>query len=251
MSEDAIVDQQAQISSSSNHLLDRVPADERAKIDDRLEPVVLDVGQVLYEPGDPLTHVYFLTSGMISLVAVMKDGRTTEAATIGREGAAGMSASGYVDQAFNRFTVQIPGAGYRTTAANFEQMIDDSVALCSSVCRWREVLLRMTLQSVACNSLHDTRQRCARWILATHDRTEVDRLPLTQEFLAEMLGVKRNAINIVARDLQQLGLIEYKRGRVSVTNREGLTDVSCECYGLIRSEISKLFADGPSSECDD
>lgn len=216
-----------------------------------MRPVILKAGQVLYEPGDPLTHVYFLTSGMISLVAVMKDGRATEVATIGREGAAGMSASGYVDQAFNRFTVQIPGAGYRATAADFEQMIDDSVTLCSSVCRWREVLLRMTLQSVACNSLHDSRQRSARWILTTHDRTEVDRLPLTQEFLAEMLGVKRNAISIVARDLQRLGLIEYKRGQVTVTNREGLTDVSCECYPLIRSEISKLFADGPSSECDD
>lgn len=251
MNDAQTVEQQAAKTSSSNHLLDRIPADERAKINGRLEPVILNAGQILYEPGDRLTHVYFLTSGMISLVAVMKDGRTTEIASIGREGVAGMSASGYVDQAFNRFTVQIPGAGYRTTAADFEQMIDDSVALCSSVCRWREVLLRMTLQSVACNSLHDARQRYARWILTTHDRTEADRLPLTQEFLAEMLGVKRNAINIVARDLQRVGLIEYKRGRVSVMNREGLTDVSCECYSLIQSEISKLFADGASSECDD
>ena len=251
MIEAASVEAQMEVSSSSNHLLDRIPADEREKLDMRLEPITLDAGQVLYEPGDPLTHVYFPTSGMISLVAVMKDGRTTEAASIGREGAAGMSASGYVDRAFTRFSVQIPGAGYRATAADFEQMIDDSVTLCSSVVRWREVLLRMTLQSVACNSLHDTRRRYARWILTTHDRTEADRLPLTQELLAEMLGVKRNAINIIARDLQQLGMIEYKRGRVTIIDRDGLGRVSCECYALIRSEISKLFSDPASSECDD
>jgi len=248
---DAIVDDQAACSSSSNHLLDRIPADERVKIDEHLEPVTLNQGEVLYEPGQLMTHVYFPTSGMISLVAVMEDGRSTESATVGREGATGMSASGYVDPAFTRHVVQIAGAGYRTTAERFEDMVDTSVKLCSAVVRWREVLLRMTLQSVACNSLHDVRQRCARWILTTHDRTEANRLPLTQEFLAEMLGVKRNAINIVARDLQRLGIIEYKRGRVTVVDRDGLAAVSCECYGKIRGEIAKLFADPPSSECDD
>lgn len=251
MAVSAVVREQARTSSSSNHLLDRVPADEREKMDARLEPVTLDLGQVLYEPGEPMTHVYFLTSGMVSLVAVMKDGRTTEAATIGREGAVGVSASGYVDPAFTRHVVQIPAAGYRAKAADFEDMIDESVSFCSSVVRWREVMLRATLQSVACNSLHDARQRCARWILTTHDRTEIDRLPLTQEFLAEMLGVKRNAVSIVARDLQAMGIIEYKRGRVTVLDRERLKDVSCECYQLVRAEISKLFSDGPSAECDD
>ncbi len=251
MNPSAIVNDQKRNSSSSNHLLDRIPTGERAKIDARLEPVTLDAGQVLYEPGDPMTHVYFPTSGMISLVAVMKDGRTTEAATVGREGAAGLSASGYVDPAFTRHVVQIPAAGYRATAADFEDMVDESVTFCSAVVRWREVLLRATLQSVACNSLHDARQRCARWILTTHDRTEVDRLPLTQVFLAEMLGVKRNAINIVARELQAMGMIEYKRGRVTVINRDRLMEISCECYALVRAEISRLFSDGPSTECDD
>lgn len=251
MTASAIVDEQARTSSSSNHLLDRIPAREREKIDARLEPVNLDAGHVLYEPGDPMTHVYFPTSGMIAMIAVMKDGRTTESATVGREGAAGMSASGYVDPAFTRHVVQLPTTGYRAAAADFENMIDESVTFCSAVVRWREVLLRATLQSVACNSLHDVRQRCSRWILTTHDRTELDQLPLTQEFLAEMLGVKRNAINIVARELQSIGLIEYKRGRVTVIDREGLREVSCECYDLIRAEITKLFNDGPSSECDD
>lgn len=237
--------------ASSNHLLDRVPPDERQRMMEKLEPVTLESGQVLYEPGDKLTHVYLLLSGMISLVSVMEDGRAVESATIGREGAAGMSASGYVDEAFTRYVVQLPGDGYRAPAADFEQMIDDSVAFCSAVTRWREVLVRMAIQSVACNALHNVRQRLARWILTTHDRTETNRLPLTQEFLAEMLGVKRNAINLVARELQEMGAIEYKRGKVSVINPEALKAVSCECYGLIRGEISKLFTQGPSSECDD
>lgn len=237
--------------SSSNHLLDRVPPEERAKLAKRLEPVKLALGQVLYQPGDPMTHIYLLNTGMISMVSVMRDGRSAETGTIGREGAAALSASGYVDAAFTRFVVQIEGNGYRVTAADFEDMVDASVAFCSAVSRWRDVLLRMTVQSVACNALHNVRQRCARWVLTTHDRTEDNRLSLTQEFLAGMLGVKRNAISIVARDLQQLGLIEYKRGRVTVINREALTEVSCECYGLVRAEIAKLFSQGMSSECDD
>lgn len=237
--------------ASSNHLLDRVPPAERKRLLERLEPVRFEPEQVLYEPGQPLTHVYLPLSGMISLVSVMTDGRSAESATVGREGAAAMSASGYVDDAFTRFVVQLPGSGYRATAADFEQMIDDSVAFCSAVTRWREVFARMLIRSVACNALHSVRQRLARWLLATQDRTEIDWLPLTQEFLAGMLGVKRNAINVVARDLQGMGVIEYKRGRVTVINPGGLQQISCECYGLIRGEISKLFTQGPSSECDD
>jgi len=241
----------APLTIASNHLLARMRDLERPACLPRLEPVVLETAQVLYEPGEPLSHVYFPTSGMVALVAVMADGRATETATIGREGAFGMSASGYVDKAFTRYVVQIAGSGYRVTASDFEQMIDDSVGLCSAVARWRDVLLRMTLQSVACNAVHNVRQRCARWILTTHDRTENDLLPLTQEFLAEMLGVKRNAISLVARELQSVGAIDYRRGRVTVVDRGRLQAISCECYPLIRDEIAKLVADLPSSECDD
>jgi len=236
--------------SSSNHLLDCVPADERARMNDRLEPVQFEAGHVLYEPGDPLTHVYLPLAGMISLVAVMADGRAAEGMTIGREGAAALSASGYVDAAFTRFVVQLPGSGYRVKAEDFEDLVDESVAFCSAVTRWREVMIRMSLQSVACNALHSVRQRLARWILTTHDRTETDRLPLTQEFLAIMLGVKRNAVSIVARDFLEIGAIEYRRGKITVINLDLLKFESCECYARIRGEISLLFSQGPSSECE-
>ncbi len=234
---------------SGNNLLSRVPPEERRILDAHLEPVTLERGQVLYEPGAPLTHVYLPVSGMISLVAVMGDGRTAEVATIGREGAAAMSASGYTDAAFTRYAVHIPGQAFRLPAQAFEDLIDASVMFCSAVTRWREVLVRATLQVVACNLLHHLRQRCARWILTTHDRTESELLPLTQEFLAEMLGVKRNAVNIVARELQAGGLIEYKRGRITVLDREGLKGAACECYGIIHAEVGKMFTDAPSPEC--
>lgn len=234
-----------------NHLLARIEPKHRAKLAKSLERVELKPADILYDIGAPLTHVYFPISGMIAFLAVMNDGRAAETATIGCEGATGLSASGYEDTSFSYHVVQLPGTAYRVRRLDFEDMVDASVGFCSAVGRWREVLLRMTLQSVACNALHNVRQRCARWILATHDRSEGQRLPLTQEFLAEMLGVKRNAINIVARDLQQQGLIEYVRGRVTILDAPRLQRVACECYGLVAGEIAKLSTGAPSAECDD
>lgn len=234
-----------------NHLFARVSATDRRKLGRLLEPVTLTAGDVLFATDAPQTHIYFPTSGMISLVITASEGGTTEVATIGCEGAAGMSASGYVDPAFAMTIVQVSGEGFRTTAANFEDMVDTSVEFCSAVSRWRDVLLRTTLQSVACNTMHNVRQRVARWILTTADRVEGDQLTVTQEFLAEMLGVKRNAINIVAREFQAIGAIEYRRGKVTVLDRTKLTTIVCDCYPRIRAEIRKLFVDGPSAECDD
>jgi CRP-like cAMP-binding protein len=236
---------------SRNLLLARVPPEEQAALAKFMTPVVLEMGQVLYEPGQPLEHVYLPVSGMISLVVVMKDGRRAETAAIGREGAAGMSASGFVDEAFTCYVVQIPGAAQRCTAAAFEDMVDGSTRFCSAVSRYRDVLTRTTLQAVACNALHDTMHRCARWILTTHDRIEGDKLPITQEFLAGMLGVKRNAVSVVARELQAHGLIEYSRGKITVVDRAGLLKIACDCYEIIHTEVDKLSSEKLSSECDD
>jgi CRP-like cAMP-binding protein len=236
---------------STNGLLERVPAYEQAELIPFCERVELRSGEVLYEPGDLLTHVYFPLSCMISLVAVMHDGRAVETMTIGREGVAATSASGYVDPAFTRFLVQVPGFAVRVAARDFEGMLDASVGLCSAVSRYREVLFRTTLQLVACNAIHTVRQRCARWILTTHDRSGSDLLPLTHSALAEMLGVKRNAVNITIRELVRLGLIENRRGLIQVLNRADLNFVACECYGLVYAEQARLLTDGPSPECSD
>ncbi len=234
-----------------NGLLDRVPPHEQTALKPYFETVALRAGEILYQPGDPLTHVYFPLSGMVSLIAVMKDGRAVETMTIGREGVVATSASGYVDPAFSRFVVQVPGTAVRASAQGFEDMIDASVGLCSAVSRYREVLLRTTLQIVACNAVHSVRQRCARWILITHGRSGSDLLPLTQASLAEMLGVKRNAVSIVTRELRRLGVIENKRGLIEVVDREALNTIACECYGLVHKELGRLLTDGPSPECDD
>lgn len=223
-----------------NHLLERISEAERLLLAAHLELVPLASDQVLYGPGAPMPHVYFRLNGVIALVAIMRDGATSETAMIGCEGAAAISAGGFVEPAFMSFVVEFPGEACRVEAAVFEEMIDTSPTFCSAVTRWREVFLRMTLQLVACNSLHSVRQRAARWILASHDRAEGMLLPLTQAFLAEMPGVKRNAVNIVARNLQAQGLIEYKRGRVTVLDVENLRVVSCECYAIIHDEIAQL-----------
>lgn len=235
----------------ANHLLARVDPRDRATMAKWLAPMPLRVGEVIYEPGDPMTHVILPEQGMLSLVAVMADGRLAETAAIGCEGAAGLSASGYVDPSFNRCVVQIAGHALRVEAARFEDMIDMSPEFCSAVTRWRDVATRTAWQTVACNALHLVRERCARWILTSDDRSIGEPLPLTQEYLADILGVKRNAISVVARELQKLGLIAYSRGRVTVLERAGLEQVSCECYRAVRDEFAKLFADTPSSECDD
>ena len=235
---------------SGNGLLDRVPTHEQADLEPYCEIVELRAGEILYQPGDPLTHVYFPLSGMVSLIAVMKDGRAVETMTIGREGVVATSASGYVDPAFCRYMVQVPGTAVRATAQGFEDMIDASVGLCSAVSRYREVLLRTTLQIVACNAVHSVRQRRARWILTTHDRSGSDLLPL-QASLAEMLGVKRNAVSMVTRELRRLGIIENKRGLLEVVDRNALNGVACECYGLVHQELGRLLTDGPSPECND
>lgn len=235
----------------ANYLLSRVLEEDQPKLVQWMSEVPLELGQVLYEPGQLLEHVYLPTAGIISLIVVMPDGRRAETAAIGCEGAAGMSASGFVDTAFTRFQVQLPGAAQRVSAAAFEEMVDSSPRFCSAVSRYRDVLTRTTLQSVACNALHDVRRRCARWILLTHDRTDGDRLPMTQEFLAAMLGVKRNAISKVARDLQGEGVIEYRRGKITVVARDRLLAIACECYGIIHAEVAKLLSNVLSTECDD
>ncbi len=236
---------------SANYLLSRVAPTDQSTLIASLQPVTLELGQVLYEPGQRLDHIYLPTAGMISLIVVMPDGRCAETAAIGCEGAAGLNASGFVDTAFTRFQVQLPGAAQRITAAAFEDMVDASVGFCSAVSRYRDVLTRTTLQSVACNALHDVRRRCARWILQTHDRTDGDRLPITQEFLAAMIGVKRNAVSKVARELQSDGVIEYCRGKIAVVDRDRLQEIACDCYGIIHAEVDKLLANDHSSECDD
>lgn len=223
----------------------------RTRFIDLADTVTLSVGQVLYEPGDLMTSVYLLDAGLISMVAVMEDGREVQTGAIGREGAVGMSASGFVDTAFTRMQVQLPGQALVVKADRFMALVDESLEFCSAVSRYRDVLTRTCIQSVACNALHSTQRRCARWILTANDHVDGQKLPITQSFLAAMLGVKRNAVSRVARDFQQLGLIRTRWGTIEILNADFLGDMACECYGISRREIAKLIEDAPRSECGD
>ena len=228
------------IAASRNALLGQLPATLRNEFIKAGTDVDLDVGARLYDVGEELTHIYLPHTGLVSMVVVTEDGREVEAATIGREGAVGLSASGSIDAAFNQFVVRMSGQALRVTAAQFEAMISRSSTFGSGVARYREILARTCIQSVACNALHSTQRRCARWILTAYDHADGAKLPVTQSFLATMLGVKRNAVSRVAREFQELGLIRTRWGKVEVLNPEFLGDMACECYWITKMEVDKL-----------
>lgn len=223
-----------------NRLLGLLPPDDFALIAAHLVDVEFKSGEVLYEPGERMEQIYFPSDGVISLVAVMADGTPIETATIGREGAIGLVAHREARIAFNRCVVQVPGFGHRIGADRFAALVDKEGVrdLCA---RYMEVLLAQSLQSVACNALHSVEARFCRWLLMCDDRTDADIVALTQEFLAEMLGVQRTTVTIVARTAQNAGLIRYHRGRIKVTDRAGLEAAACECYGTIRRHTERLL----------
>jgi CRP-like cAMP-binding protein len=207
---------------------------------DHLEPVDLGVGQLLAQPGEALTHVYFPETAVISLITVMRDGSAIEAAAIGNEGYIGVSlALGGISHVTRRTIAQVPGRATRMPAAELKGLLARYPVLHAHFLRYVEALLFQAMQSGGCTKLHSMSKRCARWLLMTHDRVGADTFWLTQEYLATMLAVRRATINAVAGALQRAGLIHYQRGHVTIRDRAGLEAASCECYELIRREYER------------
>jgi len=224
-----------------NRLLNALPPDEYERIRPLLAETTLELHKRLEEPGATSSYVYFPWSGVCSLTATMRDGRMVEVGTIGNEGVVGMS--GYFGgQLPDVMTlVQVPGSGAHVMRRGvFLAEMDRAGALYHLVRRYSQALLALMTQSVACNALHDIDQRCARWLLMTHDRVDGDVLELTQEYLATMLGVRRPSVTDVARRLQREKLIDYRRGRIRIVNRSGLEARSCECYATVRQHFERL-----------
>src|SRR4029079_430636 len=224
-----------------NRLLNALPPDEYERIRPLLAETTLELHKRLEEPGATSSYVYFPWSGVCSLTATMRDGRMVEVGTIGNEGVVGMS--GYFGgQLPDVMTlVQVPGSGAHVMRRGvFLAEVDRARALYPRVRRYSQALLALMTQSVACNALHDIDQRCARWLLMTHDRVDGDVLELTQESLATMLGVRRPSVTDVARRLQREKLIDYRRGRIRIVNRSGLEARSCECYATVRQHFERL-----------
>ncbi len=224
-----------------NRLLASLPPDELAGLSPHLASAELERGRLLYDPGDPIETVYFPTDGVISLMTLMENGAAIESATIGPEGALGLTAAVAPRQSLTRAIVQTPCRAARISAAQLHEAWARSPRLRQLVDRHSEALFGHAIQSVACNALHSVEARFCRWLLTCHDRISQDRVALTQEFLADMLGVQRTTVTAVAGSLQAKGLIRYRRGVVDILDRTGLEAGACECYGAIRRNYERLL----------
>lgn len=235
---------QRQDRPSGNALLSVVPDDERALLEPHLERVPLEFKQVLQEIDEPLSHLWFLRTGVSSILTEMADGSIVEVATIGREGIVGLQIVLEARQSAQRTIIQIPGEADRLLARTYIDLRARLPVLNALLLRCAMSLMSQIAQGSACNRLHPIEARCARWLLLTHDRVDGDAFPLTHEFLAQMLGVTRPSVTIAAGMLQKAGLIRYTRGEITIVDRSGLESASCECYDLITAEFRRLIG-GP------
>lgn len=203
-----------------------------------LEQIRCQREQVLIDADSSLDHVYFPDSGVVSVLAVYADGTVIEMATIGREGCTGVQAVFGVKSSSAQFLVQIPGNAARISRAAFMRTMRSMPAFRSLMYGYVQAFLEQVMVSVACNGAHSLKERLARWLLMMRDRSDDDALPITQNLLAEMLGVQRPTITNVARELERAGLIERGRRQVRIRDRHGLAEASCECYQLVRTRVA-------------
>jgi CRP-like cAMP-binding protein len=206
--------------------------------------VTLSARELLHETQDEIDQIYFPHSGMISLLAVTDDDEAIETAAIGSEGVVGASAVLGIRRAFGRAVVQVPGSASRIATAQLQRAFNDSAAIREAIGRYNEVLLVQAQQTAVCSALHGVEARLARWLLQTQDRTGTETIPLIQEFLAQVLGVRRTTINLVVRTLHEAGLIRYRRGQIEIVDRNGLKSESCCCYQIVRRQIDQIFPPG-------
>lgn len=224
-----------------NRLLGSLPKEAFAMLSAHLETVALEPREILLESGEPIDQIYFPNTGVICLMVTTTDG-TAETAAIGAEGFVGFEAVLGGNRAANRALVQLAGSACRVPIGRLRAAAAESAPLRELLLRYIRFFLIQSLQSAACNSLHTVDERCARWLLMAHDRAgNVDSFNLTHEFLAEMLGVHRPSLTIVARTLQQAGLIRYSRGVMTITDRQGLEEAACECYGVVRRALEEIL----------
>ena len=224
-----------------NRLLATLPRRVIASLLPHLRPVLLPADQVLCEADEPLTHVYFIETGLVSLVSVFEDGTRAEMATMGREGLVGIDTLLSGERALGRYVVRVSGQALAIETGRFQSALQASPELRAVSESYAQAFLRETLQTAACNSVHMVEERCARRLLIGHDRSDNATLTLTPEYLAETLGVCRSTVTLAASALRRAGLIRYRRGTIRVLDRVGLERVSCECYRVIRSQYERLL----------
>jgi CRP-like cAMP-binding protein len=224
-----------------NRLLAALPPADYAPLGPALEPVELRLRQVLYDPGETITHVHFPTTAVVSLLVPTEDGTSLETSRVGDDGLVGLPLALDSDCDTNRALIQVAGTAWRVSAHAFRAALRKSLALQNLLHRYTQVILLQTARSAVCNRRHAMYDRCARWLLETHDRVPGDGFPLTQDFLATTLAVRRATVSVAAGMLQQAGLISYHRGRVTILHRAGLEAAACDCYRAIREGAVDLM----------
>jgi len=225
-----------------NRLFAALPAPDQKRWLSQLEPVELRLGQVLYESGDTLRHVYFPTTAIVSLLYVMESGASAEIAVVGNEGVVGISLFMGGESTTSRAVVQSAGAAYRLTAQTIKEEFNRDPVL-HLLLRYTQALITQMSQTAVCNRLHSLDQQLCRWLLLSLDRLQGNELVMTQELIANMLGVRRQGVTEAARKLQEADLIRYTRGRIAVLDRQGLEARSCECYAAVKKEYERLLPD--------
>ena len=224
-----------------NHLFQALPEESRNRVFPRLELVPLALGQVLYESGNKLQSVYFPTDSIVSLLYVMEDGASAEIAVVGNEGMVGVALFMGGETMPNRAVVQSTGFAYKLKGALLKEEFNRSGPLQHLLLRYTQALLTQMAQTAVCNRHHSVHQQLCRWLLLSMDRLSTNTLVMTQELIANMLGVRREGVTEAAGKLQALGLIEYVRGRITVLDRQKLEKTACECYRVVKRETDRLL----------
>jgi CRP-like cAMP-binding protein len=223
-----------------NRLLKALPRDEYERLAPHLEAVRPELKQTLYAYEEPIPDVYFLHEGVVSLIQFLDGEEPVEVATVGNEGMVGLPVFHGADRTPARAFVQIPGEAMRMERETFRRLVTPGSPLHDLLHRYTQALMVQLAQNSACNRRHSIEQRFAKWLCLTQDRVRGNEFPLTQEFLAQMLGVRRAGVSEVASRVQQEGLIHYHRGQVIIVDLEGLRARTCECYRIIRSEFDQM-----------
>jgi CRP-like cAMP-binding protein len=225
----------------TNHLLGSLPDAEWKRWEPALEEVELPLGRVLYESGSTQSHVYFPTTAIVSLLYVMEDGASAEIAVVGNEGIVGVSLFMGGETTPSRAVVQSGGKGYRLSAERMKTEFNRAGPVLHLLLRYTQALLTQMAQTAVCNRHHSLDQQLCRWLLLSLDRMQGNELVMTQELIANMLGVRREGVTEGALKLQRAGLIRYSRGRITVLDRPGLETRSCECYAVVKKEYDRLL----------
>jgi CRP-like cAMP-binding protein len=234
-------------SPKNNYLLAALPPSDLARIEPHLECVRMPLGEVLYEAGGRLQHVYFPTTSIVSLLYVMEDGSSAEIAVVGNEGILGISLFMGGDTTPSRAVVQSKGHGYRLKSQMLKQEFNRAGPMMYLLLRYTQALITQMSQTAVCNRHHSVDQQLCRWLLLSLERLSGNDLTMTQELIANMLGVRREGVTEAAGKLRDAGIIEYSRGHIKVLDREQLERRVCECYAVVKKEFDRLLSEIPSA----